>query len=368
VDRAAILEARRGKTIKYFANTDNSCAVEWDEEPPHDPDIEAVVVASQIAHLMNAKLVDEVHFMRKILIDGSTVTGFQRTALIATDGEIEGIKLPMICLEEDSARPVAEGFSLDRLGIPLVEVATEPSITSGEEAKLVARKLGTLFRMAKVRRGLGTIRQDLNVSIPEGARVEIKGVQDIEIIPTLVKLEVSRQKKLAALKKQFAAKLTSTREVTGAFKKTKSRVFKGKQVFAMAMRGSAGLFAEKLHARKHVGREIAEYVKSFDYGGFVHSDERHAPEELKKVMKTCDPCRQVRGCIQRLTSSHSECRTSARLRRRRKGWRSSSASCPSRSQRSFISVQNFISSKNLVVSRFLAWSLRSIFPHSAGKA
>jgi glutamyl-tRNA(Gln) amidotransferase subunit E len=286
LDRAALIEARRGKTTKYFASTENSCAVEWDEEPPHDPDTGAIIVASQIARLMNAKLVDEVHFMRKILIDGSAVTGFQRTALIATDGEVEGVKIPTICLEEDSARPVEGGFSLDRLGIPLVEVATDPSMTSGEQAGKVAKKIGTIFRMAKVKRGLGTIRQDLNVSIPEGARVEVKGVQDLSLIPTVVRLEVSRQKNLAKLKKRFRGKFGKTKEVTALFKKTESRLFRNKKVFAVAFHGAAGLFAERLHARKHVGQEVAEYVKSFGYGGFVHSDERRLPPEMAKVGKS----------------------------------------------------------------------------------
>lgn len=286
VDRAALLEARRGRTTKYLASTSNSCAVEWDEEPPHDPDTEAIIVASQIARLMNARLVEEIHFMRKILIDGSAVTGFQRTALIATEGEVDGVKIPTICLEEDSCRPVGDAFNLDRLGIPLVEVATEPSITSGEDAKKIAKEIGTIFRMAKVKRGLGTIRQDLNVSIPEGARVEIKGVQDLNLIPTIVKLEVARQGKLAKLRKRFSAKFTNTKKVTSHFKKTKSSPFKDKDVFAAAIHGAAGLFAERLHMRGHVGKELAEYVRSFGYGGFVHSDEKKLPDEFPKVKKT----------------------------------------------------------------------------------
>ena len=286
VDRAALVEARRGRRITYFASTRNSCAVEWDEEPPHEPDAEAIAVASQIARLMNAKLVDEVHFMRKILIDGSAVTGFQRTALIATDGEVEGVKISTVCLEEDSARPVAGGFNLDRLGIPLVEVATEPSMTSGEEAKKVAKKLGTIFRMAKVRRGIGTIRQDLNVSIPGGARVEIKGVQELNLIPTIVKFEVARQERLLQLRERFSARFSRIEDVTGLFKSSKSRVFRGKKVYAAVMRGASGLFAERLHARKHVGKEIAEYVKSFGYGGFTHSDEKgFETSKLRKALR-----------------------------------------------------------------------------------
>jgi glutamyl-tRNA(Gln) amidotransferase subunit E len=99
VDRAALIEARRGKEIQYFADAETSCAVEWDEEPPHEPDPEAVRIAAQIARALGAKPVDEVHFMRKILIDGSAVSGFQRTALIATGGSVDGIGISSVCLE-----------------------------------------------------------------------------------------------------------------------------------------------------------------------------------------------------------------------------------------------------------------------------
>ncbi|MBR9690049.1 MAG: Glu-tRNA(Gln) amidotransferase GatDE subunit E, partial [Candidatus Altiarchaeota archaeon] len=125
VDRAALLEARRGRETTYFANLSTSCAVEWDEEPPHEPDVYAIKVATQIVKLLNAKPVDEVQFMRKILIDGSVVSGFQRTALIATHGNVDGVEILTIGLEEDSARPIKSGeFNLDRLGVPLIEVAT----------------------------------------------------------------------------------------------------------------------------------------------------------------------------------------------------------------------------------------------------
>jgi glutamyl-tRNA(Gln) amidotransferase subunit E len=285
VDRAAMVEARRGNEVTYVASTRSSCAVEWDEEPPHDPDGQALEVAAQIAKLLRARPVDEVQFMRKILIDGSAVTGFQRTALVATDGNVDGTPIDTVCLEEDSARPVKEGFSLDRLGIPLIEVATAPTIKSGKEAMEVAKRIGTLFRMARVKRGLGTIRQDLNVSIPKGARVEIKGVQDLQMIPRMVDREVERQESLVKLRKRFSAKFTRTTDVTRHFKGTDSRIFAGKEVFAAALKGAAGLFAETLHPGKHVGKELAEYVRSFGHGGFVHSDERNAPEELAKVRR-----------------------------------------------------------------------------------
>ncbi len=285
IDRAALLEARRGREMTYYANTKTSCAVEWDEEPPHKPDEEAVRIATQISLALNATLVDEVYFMRKILIDGSAVGGFQRTSLIATGGDIDGIAISMICLEEDSARPTKKGFNLDRLGVPLIEVATEPVITSGEQAKKVAKKIGTLFRMANVRRGLGTIRQDLNVSIPEGARVEIKGVQDLDSMPILVDFEVERQENLVKLKSRLCAKFTSIKDVSSAFKKTKNKIFKDKEVYACIMKDSSGLFAESLHKNKPFGKEIAEYVKSFRYKGFIHSDENMKKYKIENEFK-----------------------------------------------------------------------------------
>lgn len=283
VDRAALMEARRGRGVTYRASRENSCAVEWDEEPPHGPDPSAVRVALQIARLLGAKPVDEIEFMRKMLIDGSVVSGFQRTALIATHGEVEGIGIETISLEEDSARPLEGGFSLDRLGIPLVEVATAPEIHSGEQARDVAKRLGTLFRMARVRRGLGTIRQDLNVSIPEGARVEIKGVQELDLIPVIVKKEVARQAQLAGMQKQLATRFTETREVTGAFEGTDNPILEGRKAYAATMKGGKGLFARDLHQGKHLGKELAEYVRSFGHGGFFHSDEGKLKEEFARV-------------------------------------------------------------------------------------
>jgi len=290
IDRAALEEAKRIRRVIYRANTRNTCAVEWDEEPPHEMNREALRIALQIAKLLKAKVVDEIHVMRKILIDGSAVTGFQRTALIATDGEVDGIRIQTICLEEDSARPVESRngvrvFNLDRLGIPLVEIATAPEIKSGEEAKRIARRIGELLRMTKVKRGIGTIRQDLNVSVEGGARVEIKGVQELDLIPKIVEYEEKRQRKLIKLRKRFACEKGEIVDVSEIFRQSKSRIFGGKKVFAGVLRGAAGLFAEELHEGKWVGKEIVEYVRAYGFGGFVHSDEDLSKYKLKEELE-----------------------------------------------------------------------------------
>ncbi|MBR9680369.1 MAG: Glu-tRNA(Gln) amidotransferase subunit GatE [Candidatus Altiarchaeota archaeon] len=283
VDRAVLQESRKSKTLKYYANTKHTCAIEWDEEPPLIADKKAITIATQISKLLHAHLLDEVQIMRKILIDGSAVTGFQRTALIATHGNIDGIGISTISVEEDSSRPFKDGFNLDRLGVPLIEVATEPQITSGEEAKRVAKKLGTLFRMAKVKRGLGTIRQDLNISIPAGRRVEVKGVQDLDLIPKLVEFEVERQKSIVKLKGKLSVKFSKIEDVSELFLNSTNKILAKKPVYAAIVEGASGLFATNLHQGKHLGRELAEYVKSYGFGGYLHSDEKSPVKELKKI-------------------------------------------------------------------------------------
>jgi len=198
VDEAARFEAAKGRETVYFVPEDEACLVECDDEPPHAPNQEALIEACRIAKALKMKPVHEVEFMRKTVADGSAVSGFQRTALLATDGELEGVGIQTLCLEEESAGIVDGGYRLDRLGIPLVEIATAPEIRDGEHCRKICESLGRMLRSnAKVQRGLGSIRQDINVSIAKGARVEIKGVQELKTIPELVENEVLRQQSLA---------------------------------------------------------------------------------------------------------------------------------------------------------------------------
>jgi glutamyl-tRNA(Gln) amidotransferase subunit E len=184
VDVAAKAEEKKNKIIKYNCYNENTCLVDIDEEPPRSIDKKAFKAAVEIAILLNMKPVDEFHVMRKLIIDGSAVSGFQRTGLLATNGYINTslgkVRIASLCLEEDSAKRVDDNtFSLDRLGIPLIEIATEPDIKSAMHAREVAEKIGTLCKFTgKLMRGIGTIRQDVNVSIRGRNRVEIKGFQE----------------------------------------------------------------------------------------------------------------------------------------------------------------------------------------------
>jgi len=214
IDIAAAYEAEKKKTFVYEAYSQETCLLELDEEPPHAINQEALKIALQISLLLNATPVNVSQVMRKTVIDGSNTSGFQRTMIIARDGYVkidnQKISIPAIMLEEDSARRTAETkdsvtFKLDRLGIPLVEISTSPEIKNAEQAKKVALKIGDILRACKVKRGIGTIRQDVNLSIRNGARTEIKGVQEPALIPKTIEKEIERQKELLKKRKKVEA-------------------------------------------------------------------------------------------------------------------------------------------------------------------
>ncbi len=301
IDRAALQEFLKGKTYIY-EGFEEVCLVELDEEPPHMPNEEAIDIAIEIALLLNAEIVDEVHFMRKIVIDGSNTSGFQRTAIIALNGYIDTehgrVRIPTICLEEEACRKIRENdnrvfYRLDRLGIPLIEISTAPDITSAEQAKEVAFRIGDILRATKkVRRGLGTIRQDINISVFD-KRVEIKGVQDLNLIPKVVEYEVERQKKLMEIKEKLKERGLKKEDVkleifdvSEAFKNTKSKIIKrAKGVFALKLKGFSGLIGG---GRVRLGKEFADYARvKAGVKGIFHSDELPAygisEEEVEKV-------------------------------------------------------------------------------------
>ncbi|HJM45339.1 MAG TPA: Glu-tRNA(Gln) amidotransferase subunit GatE [Candidatus Poseidoniaceae archaeon] len=206
IDIAARFETRRNRSFVYV-KTPNAGLIELDEQPPLEHDKDAVDIALVVSAMLKAHPVGTLQAMRKTVVDGSNTSGFQRTTLVSTHGSLDTetgpVGVSVICLEEDSARKLSSEltpngeivtWNLDRLGIPLIEIATDPDVKNPEHAKETAIALGGLLRdTRKVRRGLGSIRQDLNVSIACGDRVEIKGCQDLEWIPRIIELEMSRQ-------------------------------------------------------------------------------------------------------------------------------------------------------------------------------
>ena len=215
IDIAAKHETSLNREFHY-QGYDTICLVELDEEPPHQINSEALKITLQIALLLNCKIFPITQIMRKTVVDGSNTSGFQRTVLIARDGYIETsegkVGIESICLEEDASRIIdrKEGvatYRLDRLGIPLIEIATAPEIKSPSQAKETALQLGDILRSCKIKRGLGTIRQDVNVSISGGARIEIKGFQDIKNIEKAIEQEVKRQQSLIKQGKQVSSEV-----------------------------------------------------------------------------------------------------------------------------------------------------------------
>jgi glutamyl-tRNA(Gln) amidotransferase subunit E len=306
VDEAARVEEQYSRTIIY-KGYDSTCLVENDEEPPRELNREAIAISLEVALLLNMNPIDEIHTMRKIVIDGSNTCGFQRTALVATGGLLsteEGpVRVDSLCLEEDAAQKLeAEGeavvYSLDRLGIPLVEICTAPDIKTAEQAVKVAEQLGMILRSTgNVKRGLGTIRQDINVSIEGGARVEIKGVQNLRLIGEIVRSEIVRQSKLIELKSKLNrsdAKVEhEIKDLAAIFGATTSRVIKkaGGAVFGVCLRGFADVLGTELQPGRRFGTELADFAIKFG-AGLMHTDELPAygitTEEVEKLKGTFD--------------------------------------------------------------------------------
>ena len=310
VDKAALEEEKYSRMFIY-KGYDSTCLVENDEQPPGELNREAIDISLEVALLLNMNPVDEIHTMRKIVIDGSNTCGFQRTALIAMGGWIEteegGVGVDSLSLEEDAAQKIeteGEGdayavvYSLDRLGIPLVEIGTAPDIRTVEQARKVAEHLGMILRSTgKVKRGLGTIRQDINISIEGGARVELKGVQNLRLIGKIVENEVIRQTKLIELREELKRRGAEVErqivDVSPVFERTASNVIKeaGRNVSGVCLRGFSGILGTELQPERRFGSELADFANKYGVG-LMHTDELPAygitAEEVEQMKRTFD--------------------------------------------------------------------------------
>ncbi|MFC1754406.1 Glu-tRNA(Gln) amidotransferase subunit GatE [Thermoproteota archaeon] len=291
IDQAALHEMKKGKHYVYRAENNSSCLVELDEEPPHQMNKDALDVALQIALILKAKIVDEVQIMRKTVVDGSNTGGFQRTALVAQKGSLKTsfgkVGIPTICIEEDAAKIVERKndhdiYNLSKLGIPLVEIATDPDIKSPDQCMETAEKIGMILRSTgKAKRGIGTIRQDVNVSIKEGVRIEIKGAQDLKTLPLWVKNEAKRQVALVKIKKDLGkVKIDDTiHDITKTMKTCDSTIIKSTLgskgvVKAIRLPGFKGFLGIETQPGKRLGTEFSDYAKvKAGVGGLFHSDE-----------------------------------------------------------------------------------------------
>jgi len=298
VDEAAEREIKKERVYEYLYHPDFACLVDLDEEPPHEISEEALKTTIKICKALHTRFVDELIVMRKMVLDGSNTSGFQRTAIVGLDGyvKIEGkrIGIKTVCLEEESAGIVEQKeekatYSLHRLGIPLVEIATSPDITSPQELRKVAEKIGKVLRLVGgIRRGIGTIRQDVNISIEGGARVEIKGVQELRLLEDVARYEVKRQKALIEIneeiKKRYNTKENiikieqSIVDISDMIPKTSKiyRWLRNGVALAIKLPKFAGLLGRELCPNRRYGTELSDYAKTMGVGGLVHSDENPA--------------------------------------------------------------------------------------------
>ena len=313
-DPAAIFENMKFKKMIYYTNPNSCCLVEQDEEPPHDLDSDAKNIALLIASSLKSNIFSEIYPMRKMVIDGSNTSGFQRTMIISQGGylEVDGQKIGVqsICLEEDAAKLLADreterDYSLERLGIPLVEIALEPVSASPSEMRKIALTMGRLLRTTKkVTRGIGSIRQDVNVSVSGSGIVEVKGVQQLDQLEKVVEYEAKRQhglllisEKLKKLKLEKISRQEDVFDITELMKNCKSKIIQKSLkemsvIKVIKIKNFSGMFSYSPYEAIRLGKEIGQLVRFFGIGGVFHSDELPNygidDSDIEKIKKLLD--------------------------------------------------------------------------------
>ncbi|MHA1459853.1 MAG: Glu-tRNA(Gln) amidotransferase subunit GatE [Promethearchaeota archaeon] len=310
-DKAMLTEYKKGKTIVYEGYNDVICTYELDDTPPFSCNEEARKIALEIALLLDANIIEEMHVSRKNYLDGSVPSGFQRTMILGTDGYItlkndKKIRIDILSLEEEAARKIktenkTNYYRLDRQGIPLVEVTTKPDINTPEECRECAERIGLLLWITNVKKVIGSIRQDVNVSIKSGTRIEIKGVQKLSWIPLLINQEISRQLNLIEIRDELKNRKVSENNIpqepvdlTSLMGKTESKfiapgIKSGKKLYGFNFKGFKGIFGKELMEDYRFGTEVSSKVRVISgLKGIIHSDENLqnynlSKEDVKKI-------------------------------------------------------------------------------------
>ncbi|MFX1447813.1 MAG: Glu-tRNA(Gln) amidotransferase subunit GatE [Promethearchaeota archaeon] len=321
-DKAMLTEYKKGKTIIYEGYNDVICTYELDDTPPFFCNEEARKIALEIALLLNANIIEEMHVSRKNYLDGSVPSGFQRTMILGTDGYVtlknnKKIRIDILSLEEEAARKIktenkTNFYRLDRLGIPLVEVTTKPDINTPEECRECAERIGLLLWISNVKKILGSIRQDINVSIKNGTRIEIKGVQKLSWIPLLINHEISRQLNLIEIREELKNRKISENDIpqepvdlTKIMGTTKSKLIadgikSGKKLYGFNFKGFKNIFGKELMEDYRFGSEVSSKVKVISgLKGIIHSD-----ENLKKYNLSEEDVKKIQN---KLNSKDNDC-------------------------------------------------------------
>ncbi len=299
-DGTALMEFKTKKNIIYRIKRETVCTYEMDDTPPFLINEEALDIAIGIGMLYNCNIVDELHIARKQYLDGSIPTGFQRTAIFALDGWIpykdRKIKIVQMSIEEDSCREVSDIgheriYLTDRLGMPLIETVTDAEMKTPYEAAEVAYLCSKLVRSSnKVRRGMGAARQDVNVSVTGGTRVEIKGVPKISLIPLLTYNEAMRQWNLLRLREELKKRGITAEtfqaesfDITPVIKKVhyaplKNAVSTGMKIRCAVLRGFKDLLHWQTQTDTYFSKEISDRVRVIacltNIPNIIHSDSK----------------------------------------------------------------------------------------------
>ena len=294
-DGTALMEFKTKKNIVYRIKGETACTYDIDDTPPFALNREALGIALKIALLLDTSIVGELHIARKQYLDGSIPTGFQRTGIIGIEGEIlvgsKRVGIRQLSIEEDSCREVSDRgheriYTTDRLGMPLVEAVTEPELFTPDEAAAAANVLRYLARSTGlVNTGIGAAREDVNVSITGGTRVEIKGVQHIRWIPDLTHNEAFRQRALLLIRDQLREQFADGAEwalTTKAVDRDAVRLFAetqqlpaDAQIVAARLPGFAGLLSFFTSPGRCFADELSDRVKvvaCIDRPNMTHSE------------------------------------------------------------------------------------------------
>lgn len=296
-DGTALMEFKTRKQIIYRINNKTACTYDIDDTPPFPLNREALGIALGIALLSKLKIVGEVHISRKQYLDGSIPTGFQRTAIIGVEGEIQlrnkKVRLIQLSIEEDSCREVSDighvrVYRTDRLGMPLIETVTYPEFKNPDEVKEGADYIRFLNRSTgKVLTGIGSTRADVNVSCKGGTRVEIKGVAHTGWMPELTHNEVFRQWALLSIRDLLKERLNDPRGWKISHKEIEAKEIgfdtlpllpeklAEYKMYVVNLPLFQGILSHFMQPGKIFGDELAEKVKvvaCIDFPNMVHSE------------------------------------------------------------------------------------------------
>ncbi|MFA5512201.1 MAG: Glu-tRNA(Gln) amidotransferase subunit GatE [Candidatus Kapaibacterium sp.] len=314
-DGTALMEFKTKKDIIYRIHYDTVCTYEMDDTPPFIINDQALDIALEVGMLFNGYIVDELHIARKQYLDGSIPTGFQRTAITCVGGKIpykdREINLIQMSIEEDSCREVSDFghkriYVTDRLGMPLIETVTHPEMKTPQEVAEVNNILRRLVRSTgRVRTGIGAGRQDVNVSVRGGTRIEIKGVPSIKKIPLLTYNEAMRQWNLLRLKEVLAEKGITSETFKAEYKDVSKQLRKtnyspisqcirqGGRANCVIVKGFAGYLKWQTQTDTYFFKEISDRVRVIaclsSLPNIIHSDnigENIASADWNSLRKT----------------------------------------------------------------------------------